>query len=151
MQGLRHGRDNAKRAKRAQGHRFAVLDSQHSALPWPRQRHCGLAGKQLFDCSDRGMFPSVHLHLLALLVSLDASMALLHSCLSGTLPQLPTPPPNAHASASTDQLSLLQIIQFFLFPGLIGFIWSVWWGVLIYRKSQFHEAVLLGISIYSNQ
>mmetsp|Transcript_19854 Transcript_19854/g.47337 ORF Transcript_19854/g.47337 Transcript_19854/m.47337 type:complete len:100 (-) Transcript_19854:808-1107(-) len=57
----------------------------------------------------------------------------------------------AGLQANSSSTVLIGIIQFFLFPGLIGFIWSVWWGVLIYRKSQFHEAVLLGISIYSNQ
>mmetsp|Transcript_58517 Transcript_58517/g.143478 ORF Transcript_58517/g.143478 Transcript_58517/m.143478 type:complete len:99 (-) Transcript_58517:299-595(-) len=43
----------------------------------------------------------------------------------------------------------IGILQFFLWPTLIGWIWSVWWGILIFNKSKHHEAVLLGISIYS--
>ena len=44
---------------------------------------------------------------------------------------------------------LLGVLQFLLTPGVVGYIFSVWWGVLIFNKSKHHEAMLLGISIYS--
>jgi hypothetical protein len=44
-----------------------------------------------------------------------------------------------------------QVCQFFLSVVLIGWLWSVYWGFLIFNKSKYHEAVLLGISIYSQQ
>jgi hypothetical protein len=45
----------------------------------------------------------------------------------------------------------MQVCQFFLSAILIGWLWSVYWGILINNKSKYHEAVLLGISIYSQQ
>mmetsp|Transcript_1275 Transcript_1275/g.2508 ORF Transcript_1275/g.2508 Transcript_1275/m.2508 type:complete len:100 (-) Transcript_1275:279-578(-) len=57
----------------------------------------------------------------------------------------------AGLQANSSSTVLIGCLQFLFAPTILGWIWSIWWGVLIYRKSQFHEAVLLGISIYSQQ
>jgi len=56
----------------------------------------------------------------------------------------------AGLQANSSSCVVIGIMQLLLLPcALIGWIWSIWWGVLIYKKSKYHEAVLLGISIYS--
>lgn len=57
----------------------------------------------------------------------------------------------AGLQANSSSCVFIGVIQFFLFGLLFGWIWSIWWGVLIYNKSKYHEAVLLGISIYNQQ
>ena len=57
----------------------------------------------------------------------------------------------AGLQSNSSSCVFIGVIQFFLFGLLFGWIWSIWWGVLIYNKSKYHEAVLLGISIYNQQ
>jgi hypothetical protein len=57
----------------------------------------------------------------------------------------------AGMQANSSSTVLIGVVQFFLCVTLIGWLWSIYWGVLIYNKSKYHEAVLLGISIYSQQ
>ena len=57
----------------------------------------------------------------------------------------------AGMQANSSSTVLIGVVQFFLCVTLIGWLWSIYWGVLIYNKSKYHEAVLLVISIYSQQ
>mmetsp|Transcript_23298 Transcript_23298/g.58886 ORF Transcript_23298/g.58886 Transcript_23298/m.58886 type:complete len:99 (-) Transcript_23298:3953-4249(-) len=55
----------------------------------------------------------------------------------------------ASVQAGDAATGLLGAIQFLLSALLVGYIFSIWWGILIFNRSKHHEAMLLGISIYS--
>lgn len=57
----------------------------------------------------------------------------------------------AGLQANSSSTVLIGVLQFFFCWTILGWLWSVYWGFLIYNKSKYHEAVLLGISIYSSQ
>uniref|UniRef100_A0A6U5CUD0 Uncharacterized protein n=2 Tax=Hemiselmis andersenii TaxID=464988 RepID=A0A6U5CUD0_HEMAN len=57
----------------------------------------------------------------------------------------------ASVQAGDAATGLLGVVQFLSSALLVGYIFSVWWGILIFNRSKHHEAMLLGISIYSQE
>mmetsp|Transcript_39062 Transcript_39062/g.76354 ORF Transcript_39062/g.76354 Transcript_39062/m.76354 type:complete len:99 (+) Transcript_39062:104-400(+) len=55
----------------------------------------------------------------------------------------------AAVQAGDSATGLLGFLQFLFSAVIVGYVFSIWWGILIFNRSKHHEAMLLGISIYS--